>query len=205
MKNGKENNSVAAASSVSVRDVITNSLGEHLKVFETLLTRKIDAIEQAAEMLVRTISSGRKILICGNGGSAADAQHIAAEFTGRYERERRALAAIALTTDTSALTAIGNDYGFERVFARQVEALAEPGDCLIAISTSGNSPNILAAVVAAKRIGCKTIGLTGQLGSNLSSLCDAAILVPSTRTSRIQEAHIAVGHIFCEIIDGSLS
>jgi D-sedoheptulose 7-phosphate isomerase len=139
--------------------------------------------------------------LCGNGGSAADAQHIAAEFVGRYERERRALPAIALTTDTSALTALANDYNVEKIFARQVDALAVEGDCLIAISTSGNSPNVIAAVMAARSKGCKIIGLTGANGKKLASLCDQCVSVPSTRTARIQEAHITIAHIWCESID----
>ncbi len=145
--------------------------------------------------------NGNKVLICGNGGSAADAQHIAAEFVGRYETERIALPAIALTTDTSALTALGNDYGFERIYARQVEALARPGDVLIAISTSGNSPNIISAVMSGRKSGCQVIGLTGANGKKLASLCDLCVLIPAERTARIQEAHITVGHVWCEIID----
>jgi D-sedoheptulose 7-phosphate isomerase len=144
-------------------------------------------------------------LICGNGGSAADAQHIAAEFVGRYETERRALPAIALTTDTSALTALANDYGFERVFARQVEALAQPGDCLIAISTSGNSPNVIAAVMTARSLGCRVIGMTGAKGKKLASLSDACLMVPSDRTARIQEAHITIAHIWCELVDEAVA
>jgi D-sedoheptulose 7-phosphate isomerase len=141
--------------------------------------------------------------LCGNGGSAADAQHIAAEFVGRYEKERRAMPAIALTTDTSALTALANDYSFDRVFARQIEALAHDGDCLIAISTSGNSPNVIAAVMTARNIGCRIIGMTGQDGKKLASLCDAVVMVPSSRTARIQEAHISVAHYWCEKLDSN--
>jgi D-sedoheptulose 7-phosphate isomerase len=177
------------------------SLRQHLVLFQTILASQIGDIEQCAEIIFETFLSGNKILLCGNGGSAADAQHIAAEFVGRYETERTALPAIALTTDTSALTALSNDYGFERIFARQVEALARPGDLLIAISTSGNSPNVISAVMTARKIGCKVIGLTGTSGKKLASLCDACILIPATRTARIQEAHIAVGHIWCELID----
>jgi len=132
---------------------------------------------------------------------AADAQPIAAEFAGRFERERRPYPAIALTTDTSKLTAIGNDYGFEQLFARQVEGLAVPQDVLVAISTSGNSPNVLAAVAAAHRLGCPSIGLTGAKGTRLATLCDVTVMVPSARTSRIQEAHITIGHLWCELAD----
>jgi len=181
--------------------VIEKSLEQHIEVFQTILTSEINLIRKCAEMIIETLENGGKILICGNGGSAADAQHIAAEFVGRYETERRALSAIALTTDTSTLTALANDYGFERVFARQVEALGSAGDLLIALSTSGNSPNVNTAVMSARRIGCKTIGLTGSEGKKLASLCDACILVPAKRTARIQEAHITIGHIWCEIVD----
>ncbi len=181
--------------------VIEKSLEQHIEVFQTILTSEINLIRKCAEMIIETLENGGKILICGNGGSAADAQHIAAEFVGRYETERRALSAIALTTDTSTLTALANDYGFEQVFARQVEALGSAGDLLIALSTSGNSPNVNTAVMSARRIGCKTIGLTGSEGKKLASLCDACILVPAKRTARIQEAHITIGHIWCEIVD----
>jgi D-sedoheptulose 7-phosphate isomerase len=177
------------------------SLRQHLVVFQTMLASQLGDIEHSAEMIFETVARGNKILLCGNGGSAADAQHLAAEFVGRYEAERIALPAIALTTDTSALTALSNDYGFERIFARQIEALAREGDLLIAISTSGNSPNVISAVMTARKIGCKVIGLTGAAGKKLASLCDACILIPATRTARIQEAHIAVGHIWCELID----
>ncbi len=183
---------------------IYNSLIQHLDVFQRLIAERMDVIEQCGRRISATLAQEGRIYICGNGGSAADAQHIAAEFTGRFEAERRPLPAIALTTDTSALTAIGNDYGFEHVFARQLTALARSGDCLIAISTSGNSPNILEAVLAAQAVGCITIGMTGERDSKLSSLCDLTVRVPSSRTSRIQEAHITIGHLWCEMVDGSL-
>ena len=158
-------------------------------------------IAEAVQAILACVTSGGKVLACGNGGSAADAQHFAAEFVGRYETERIALPAIALTTDTSALTALANDYDFERIFSRQVEALGRDGDCLIAISTSGNSPNVLAAVMSARSRGMKVIGLTGANGKRLAGLSDIAIMVPSTRTARIQEGHITAGHIICELID----
>jgi D-sedoheptulose 7-phosphate isomerase len=183
------------------KDCVVKSLEEHQEMFSAITRSQIKIIKKCGNIIFQTIKKGGKILICGNGGSASDAQHIATEFVGRYEKERRGLAAIALTTDTSALTAIGNDYGFERVFARQVEALALEDDCLIGISTSGKSPNIIAAIMTARSIGCKTIGLTGANGKKLASLCEAAVLVPSTRTSRIQEAHIAIGHLWCEMVD----
>ena len=181
--------------------VISRSLEQHLELFNDVIATQTDVIAECSEILCETFKRGNKVLICGNGGSAADAQHIAAEFVGRYEAERRALAAIALTTDTSALTAIANDYQFEKVFARQVEALATGGDCLIAISTSGNSPNVIAAVMAARKRGCKVIGMTGANGKKLASLSDACLLVPSERTARIQEVHITVAHIWCEMVE----
>ena len=178
-----------------------DSLYAHIEVIENVIKSQIPLIVKCAEAIFSALSNGSKILICGNGGSAADAQHIAAEFVGRYETERIALPAIALTTDTSALTALGNDYGFERIYARQIEALAQPGDVLIALSTSGNSPNIISAVMSARKSGCYVIGLTGAKGKKLASLCDLCILIPAERTARIQEAHITIAHIWCEIND----
>lgn len=178
-----------------------DSLNAHIEVIANVAKSQIPLISECAEMIFGALKNGNKILICGNGGSAADAQHIAAEFVGRYETERIALPAIALTTDTSALTALGNDYGFERIYARQVEALARPGDVLIALSTSGNSPNIISAVMSARKFDCRVIGLTGAKGKKLASLCDLCLLIPAERTARIQEAHITVAHIWCEIVD----
>jgi D-sedoheptulose 7-phosphate isomerase len=157
-------------------------------------------LAQAADMAER-LKRGCRILVCGNGGSAADAQHFAAELTGRYVKERRALAGIALTVDTSALTAIGNDYGFDRVFARQVEALGRPGDLLVGISTSGNSPNVIRAVAAAKDLGLRTVGLLGRDGGQLKDLVDDSLVVPSQVTARIQEIHMMTYHFWCEAID----
>lgn len=184
-------------------EIIKNSLAAHHEVFK-LLESEITNIEHCAELIFAAFMAGKKVLICGNGGSAADAQHLAAEFVGRYETERRGLPSIALTTDTSALTALANDYSFERIFARQVEALATAGDVLIGISTSGNSPNVLAAMMSARQAGCVTIGLTGAKGKKLAGLSDAAILVPAERTARIQEAHIFIAHVWCEMIDAKL-
>jgi D-sedoheptulose 7-phosphate isomerase len=181
--------------------IVNESLRQHIATIGALLADQVPTIEKCGAAIVGAIAAGKKILLCGNGGSAADAQHIATEFVGRYEAERRGLPAIALTTDTSLLTAVGNDYGFERVFSRQVEALASEGDVLIGITTSGNSPNVLAAVMAARQKGCTTIGLTGANGKKLAALCDLAVLVPSDRTARIQEAHITIGHLWCEMTD----
>jgi D-sedoheptulose 7-phosphate isomerase len=186
-------------------DLIELALTQHIEVFEDLLAENTRAIYDCAEVIYRAIAKGHKILICGNGGSAADAQHIAAEFVGRYETERMALPAIALTTDTSALTALANDYGFEKIFSRQVEALAGRGDVLIAISTSGKSPNVIEAIMTARQRGCQVIGLTGGRGKKLASLCDLCVVVDIAKTSRIQEAHITIGHIWCEYLDSRLS
>jgi len=163
------------------------------------------AIAAAASTIVAAFARGGKLLLCGNGGSAADCQHIAAELTGRFGRtERAALPAIALTTDTSALTAIANDLGYERVFARQVEALVRPGDVLLALSTSGRSPSILAAALAARAGGARVIGLCGPLPGPLGEHCDQVLCVPGTSAERIQELHITVGHIFCALIERAL-
>lgn len=164
------------------------------------------AILGAAARLTAALAAGGKILLAGNGGSAADAQHIAAEFVGRLSSavERRALAAIALTTDASALTAIANDYGFARVFERQVEALGRPGDVLLGISTSGNSENIVRAVVRAREAELATIGLTGAGGGKMAAACDLCIAVPSSITQHVQESHIMIGHILCELVERSL-
>jgi D-sedoheptulose 7-phosphate isomerase len=189
------------AAKTTSETMIDRSLAQHQEVFEKVIADLKPTIAECAQILIDTVKSGKKVLICGNGGSAADAQHIAAEFVGRYETERVALPAIALTTDTSALTALANDYDFERIFSRQVDALAADGDCLIAISTSGNSRNVIAAVMAARNKGCRVVGMTGAAGKKLASLTDACILVPSERTARIQEAHITIAHIWCEMVD----
>ncbi len=188
-------------SSTDTLTLLTRSLKDHLEATQRLLDTNLELIMQAGELIRQTLHSGNKILICGNGGSAADAQHIAAELVGRYEKERRAWPAIALTTDTSALTALSNDYGFEEVFARQVQALARENDLLIALSTSGRSPNVIRAAEKARELGCKTIALTGADGGPLSSVCDLVLSVPAGRTSRVQELHITIGHLWCEMVD----
>jgi len=184
-----------------VSSLTETTFQEHLDVIGAVVRECLPQIEQAAELICRALLDGKKILLCGNGGSAADAQHIAAELVGQYEKKRRGWPAISLTTDTSALTALSNDYGYEQVFARQVQALAVGGDVLIAISTSGNSPNIVAAVSEAQKVGCKTIALTGAGGGSIAELCDIAVIIPSNRTARVQEAHITIGHLWCEIVD----
>jgi D-sedoheptulose 7-phosphate isomerase len=163
-----------------------------------------EATIAAAGCVSRALAAGRKLLLCGNGGSAADAQHWAGELVSRFHYDRPGLAAIALTTDTSILTAIGNDYGYEQLFARQVEALGQPGDVLFAISTSGRSPNILAALQAARTRGMATVGFTGEAGGAMSPLCDILIRVPAASTPRIQEGHEVLGHAICAIVEATL-
>lgn len=168
------------------------------------LARQADEVLAASEAMAERMRAGGKVMFCGNGGSAADAQHLATELQGRYLRDRRALAAIALTTDSSALTAIGNDYGFAEVFARQLQGLARPGDVLVAISTSGDSENVVRAAGEARQMGLLVVGLTGRSGGRLAPLCDFAIRVPADGTPRIQELHIAVGHAICGHIEAVL-
>ena len=182
-------------------EFLTNSLQEHLETIHKLIDVSLSQIQQSGQMICEALTSDKKILICGNGGSAADAQHIAAELVGCYEKQRRSWPAVALTTDTSALTAVSNDLGYEQVFARQVAGLAQAGDVLIAISTSGKSKNVLRAAERARELSCKTIALTGATADPLGSLCDAGVAVPSNRTSRVQEAHITIGHLWCEMVD----
>ena len=185
---------------MKTEEMIKSELEGHLAAIKATFALEAD-IKKACETAVATLKAGGKILLCGNGGSAADAQHIAAELTGRYKTERDALAGIALTTDTSALTAIGNDYGYEFVFSRQLEALGREGDLLIAISTSGNSGNVVKALELARKIGIKTIGLSGRTGGAMNELCELNLVVPSNDTPRIQEMHIMIGHIICQAID----
>lgn len=181
--------------------MIQNEIKSHKEVVDKTLERLQSHIYTACIIATETLKNGNKILLCGNGGSAADAQHIAAELSGRYKVERKGLAGIALTTDTSVLTALGNDFGFDHIFDRQVEALARCGDVLIGISTSGHSKNVVRALGLARNMGCKTIGLSGHDGGVMSEFCDINIIVPSEDTARIQEIHIMVGHIICQAID----
>jgi len=185
--------------------MINKELQSHKETIEKTITVLTPHIEEACYLMVDTLKNGNKILLCGNGGSAADAQHIAAELTGRYKTQRRGLPAIALTTDTSALTAISNDYGYARVFDRQVEALANKGDLLIGISTSGNSDNIISALTLAKKLGCHTLGLSGKNGGKMNEVCDLNLVIPSDDTPRIQEMHILIGHLLCQAVDDAFS
>jgi D-sedoheptulose 7-phosphate isomerase len=171
--------------------------------FERLLDRT-EAIDAAAARMIEALRSGGKIMFCGNGGSAADAQHLAAELMGRYLKDRKPLPALALTVDTSALTAIANDYSYDDVFARQLRGIGRKGDLLVGISTSGNSGNVVRAVEAAKAMGIATIALTGEGGGRLAAMADLAIRVPAQRTNAIQEMHIAIGHILCGIVEDTL-
>jgi D-sedoheptulose 7-phosphate isomerase len=183
--------------------LFSRNLTEHLAMCQHLAA--LDAhVDQAINACVYSLRGGGKLMLCGNGGSAADSQHLAAEFTGRFIKDRPPIAAIALSTDTSALTCIANDYSFDAIFARQVQAIGKPGDCLIAISTSGNSGNVLAAVAAAKALGITCIGLLGRDGGKLKAECDIAIVVPSQVTARIQEAHILIGHSLCGAVEQQL-
>ena len=182
-------------------DRIKEFLYESAKVKQAVADTLSDKINEAISLARTSYQNGGKLLLMGNGGSASDAQHIAAEFIGRYKKERRPVAAIALTTDTSILTCVGNDYGFDTVFSRQVEGLAKKEDVIIAISTSGNSENVIRGVEKAQELGVKTIGLLGNQGGKLKDKVDLAIVVPSSNTARIQEAHITIGHIICEILD----
>jgi len=189
----------------AVQADIRRLFAESARARDVFLEENADALARAVELVGDALAAERKVLLFGNGGSAADAQHIAAEFVGRFARERRALPALALTTDTSALTAIANDYGYEHVFARQVHALGVAGDVALAISTSGRSPNVLRAVEACRERGVRTIGLTGGDGGPLATMVDVSLRVSaSTHSARIQETHILVGHVICELVDRRL-
>jgi len=179
------------------------NLQEHNALLATLHSLNDDVL-QAGQLASQTLRQGGKILFCGNGGSAADSQHLAAELTGRFIHDRRPLAAVALSTDTSALTCIGNDYSFDEVFARQVVGLGRSGDLLIGISTSGHSRNVIRAVEEARKLGMQTLGLLGRDGGQLRTLCAHSIVVPSQVTARIQECHILIGHTLCGLIEQGL-
>lgn len=187
-------------SSLNLAGVFHDALSEHITIIRRLQSHQ-DEFERAAALMVAALSSGNKILWCGNGGSAADSQHLAAELVGRFRRRRSGLASIALTTDSSVLTAVANDYGYDEIFQRQVDALCQPNDVVVGISTSGNSKNVCAALQKARQIGGKTIAMTGKSGGRLATIADVCIRVPSTDPARIQEAHILYGHVLCEWIE----
>jgi D-sedoheptulose 7-phosphate isomerase len=178
-------------------------LAQHIELFGRLDVISPD-VAKAAELCGNAIATGGKIIFCGNGGSAADSQHIAAELVGRLVDDRPALAALSLTTDTSALTCVGNDYGYDQVFSRQLAAVGRTGDVLVAISTSGNSGNVMKAVEVAQQLGIKTVGLLGRDGGTMASMVDVPVVVPSPFTARIQEAHIFIGHTLCAMIEKQL-
>jgi D-sedoheptulose 7-phosphate isomerase len=184
-----------------MKSIIEFEFNEHLKTAQATLNYIAEPLEIAANLCIESLKNGGKILIFGNGGSAADAQHIAAELVGRYKVERKALAAIALTTDSSTITCITNDYEYEYVFSRQVEALANTKDVVIGISTGGTSSNVVSGLNTAKNLGCKTIGFSGRNGGSFNDLCDINLVVPAEDTPRIQEMHIVIGHTICHLID----
>jgi D-sedoheptulose 7-phosphate isomerase len=183
---------------------IATQLQAQRALFEMIVRDMPSSIADMAARLVEIFNNSGKLLVMGNGGSAADAQHFAAEIVGRFKMERKALPAIALSTDTSILTAIGNDYGYDAVFRRQVDALACSGDAVVGISTSGNSPNVLKALEVARERGCYTIGLLGKDGGSIKGVCDLALVVPSSDTPRIQEGHITIIHIVCDLVEKAL-
>ena len=184
-----------------MQKIIEKEFESHLLTSKATMNSISDSLIDAASICISCLKSGGKILLFGNGGSAGDAQHIAAELVGRYMTERKGLAAIALTTDTSILTSIGNDYGYEEIFSRQIEALAKPEDVVIGISTGGSSKNVLNALHIANRVGCNIIGFSGRGGVKFNNLCDINLIVQAEQTARIQEMHILIGHIICQLID----
>lgn len=186
-------------------NIIYSNIERSIEVHKRLFATCLPALTAAADALVSTYRNGGKVLFFGNGGSAADAQHLAAEFVGRFMLERDPLPALALNANSSAVTAIANDYGYDKIFARQLQALAAPGDIAVAISTSGNSPNVIAAVLCARRLGLFTMALTGASGGRLRDMVDALIAVPSEETPRIQECHILIGHALCDAVEQTVA
>jgi D-sedoheptulose 7-phosphate isomerase len=190
----------------AIERLVAARIQENLAMTQALLgdRKLLDTVAEVGRRMARALAARQRVFFFGNGGSAADAQHLAAELVGRFGRERRALPAIALTTDTSAITAVANDSSFEKIFARQIEALAEPGDVAVGISTSGKSANVLAAIRAAKERGVVTVGMTGGSGRELAAAADYCIRIPTDNTARVQEKHILIGHILCEIVESEL-
>lgn len=186
-----------------MRDIITTILEDSIRIKRQAVMEQMDTLIAAADMLVTCVASGHKILLFGNGGSAADAQHLAAEFINRFQIERDPLPALALTTDTSVITSIGNDYSFDQIFEKQIQGLGKRDDVAWGISTSGNSPNVLAGLRAARERGLRCLGMTGQ-GGALIDACDLALTVPTATTARVQETHIIMGHILCQLVDQTL-
>lgn len=187
-----------------MKNSIISELKESIETKNQVIKCLVPQIEQAAKLMIEALKAGNKVFFFGNGGSAADAQHLAAELIGRYRKDRRSLPAIALTTDTSIITSISNDYGYEVIFAKQIEGLAKSGDIAVGLSTSGNSRNVIVALEKAKELGCKTIGFLGCDGGRIAEIVDTAITVPSRVTARIQESHITIGHIVCGLIENEM-
>lgn len=189
-----------------MRCYVTREIDKTRRVMEKLLCSEqiLTTLETIAEVCVDSLHSNGKIMFCGNGGSAADSQHLAGELVSRLNFDRPGLAAVALTTDSAVMTAVGNDYGYEQLFARQIEALGREGDVLVAASTSGNSPNVLEALKAAREKGIATVGLTGNDGGEMTGLCDYLIIIPSRETPKIQEGHIVLGHVLCGLIETTM-
>jgi len=187
-----------------MRNRIEEILLESIQVKEEILRSNITQIKDIADLMIECLKKNGKVILFGNGGSASDSQHIAAEFVGRFKKDRTALAAIALTTNTSILTSLANDYGYEVVFAKQIEALGQKNDIAVGISTSGKAKNVALAIKQAKKMGIKTVALTGGDGGELAKLADTSLVVPSSITARIQESHITIGHIICELVEQAL-
>jgi D-sedoheptulose 7-phosphate isomerase len=185
-------------------DLIKSQLEESAQIKLDLAVTTVESIQKAAQIIIESLKDGNRILLCGNGGSAADSQHIAAELVGRFLLDRKAIPAVALTTDTSILTAVGNDFGFDTIFQRQIEALGRAGDVLIGLSTSGQSKNVIIAMKKAKSLGLKCIALAGEQECPMDKVADVTIHIPSRKTPRIQEAHITIGHIICDLVESQL-
>ena len=188
-----------------MKDRISSVIRESSRVKEAALAANLDALEKTAQAIIKAFQGRRRVFFCGNGGSAADSQHLAAEFVGRFQKERGALPALALTTDSSILTSLANDYSFDVVFARQIEALGNSGDVLVGISTSGRSPNVLKAFEKARELGMTTVAFTGNDGGLMARAADIAVIVPSKVTARVQEAHIALLHAICEVVEDAFA
>lgn len=190
----------------AARQTIMDGLKETARIHTQLAAEHVEPIVRAADLMAQAIQAGRKVIWFGNGGSATQSQHMAAEFVGRFNKERQALASIALTENIASITAIANDYQYELIFARQLEGLALPGDVVVGLSTSGSSPNVLAALRKARELGLSVIGLTGAAANNaMRTLCDVCIAIPSTETARIQEAHLTIGHILCALVEDAIT
>ena len=190
---------------VGVQDTIRGCLEEAARIHTQLSREALEAIAQAADVMTAAIRQGRKVIWFGNGGSATQSQHMAAEFVGRFVKERRALPSIALTENVASITAIANDYAYDQIFVRQLEGLSQQGDVAIGLSTSGSSPSVLAGLERARQLGLRTIGMTGMLGDKMRPVCDLVIVVPTKETARIQEAHLTIGHVFCGLVEDALT